>query len=114
MMAKEKPLHHGKCSKQFDVKYIDTDYFAFVHKPCRDKNAKNHGHALPKYLILDNDGRIIFHLKCLDCGFEDALKTHFELWQVPRKRDYSKRIIIESKLFKKLKGTKPWWPSEGK
>lgn len=104
-------LHHGNLSKQFDVEYIGTDYFAFWHKPCKTMNTSNHGHSLPKYLVIDNEGRVIFHLRCLDCGFEDALKTHLELWETPGLGQYERIIKIEDTLFKRLMGIKAWWSS---
>jgi hypothetical protein len=110
MLRKEKVMHHGKKFGQFSPEYVGTDIFIFRHKLCRDRKAENDGQAVPKYLILDSDGKIVFHLKCLDCGFEDVLKTDFELWQTRRSKDYHKRILIESRLLDRLRGIKPWWP----
>jgi len=96
----EKIMKHGKQFGQLDVEYVGTDYFSFHHKICRNRKAVNDGLCLPRFLLLDSEGRIIFHLRCLDCGFEDVLKTHFELWQVHRNKHYETKILLEKQLVK--------------
>jgi len=65
-------LHHGNCSGEFKPKYIGSDYFKFYHKPCLNK--PNYGFCDIIAVLIDNQGRIVFNLKCEDCGAIDALK----------------------------------------
>jgi len=75
-------LHHGLCTEQFEPRWIGTDYFDFWHKPCR--NAEWHGLCDITSVLIDNQGRIIFNLKCRDCGKIDALKTSPQLFRTNR------------------------------
>ena len=75
-------LHHGLCSEEFEPRYVGTDYFEFFHKPCI--NREWHGLADITAVLIDNQGRIIFNLKCRDCGAKDALKTSPQLFRTNR------------------------------
>jgi len=72
-------LHHGLCKHEFEPIYTGTDYFCFVHKPC----SKSGELAVSDiaHCLIDNNGRIIFNLKCRICGATDALKTHPFFWR---------------------------------
>ena len=64
----KKIIHHGNCSGQFEPICSGTDYFYFRHKPCQKI-------AHITAVLLDEQARIIFNLKCPECGFRDAVKT---------------------------------------
>lgn len=94
----EKIMKHGKMFGQLNVVYLGTDYFAFFHKPCCGTEAANSGLCHVEHLLLDFGGRIIFELRCLDCGFTDVLKTRFELWATRSEKHYERKILLEKKL----------------
>ena len=58
-------IHHGM-EETFEIIPTQTDYFWFWHKPCR--NEKNHGYCEIYAVLIDNAGRVIFNLRCLDCN----------------------------------------------
>ena len=104
----KKLLHHGDCTEEFEPQYTGTDYFTFRHKPCREEE-KWHGHSLITAVLIDNDGRIIFNLKCRSCGKIDALKTHPFLWVRPKPNPFPHEQFF--KFSPKLKGCvkRHWW-----
>jgi hypothetical protein len=77
-----KLLHHGLCSEEFSPRFIGTDYFDFYHAPCSNKDW--HGLSDVIAVLIDNQGRVIFNLKCRDCGKIDALKTSPQLFRINR------------------------------
>jgi hypothetical protein len=107
-MVGQRLLHHGSCMGEFEPQYMGTDYFMFRHKPCVEEE-KWHGHSLITAVLIDNDGRIIFNLKCRSCGKRDALKTHPSLWVHPREKPFPHEQFF--KLSPKLKGCvkRHWW-----
>ena len=62
-------LHHGLCSKNFEPRATDSDYFGFWCKKCNIISEI-------KAVLIDNRGRIIFNIYCPNCKAFDALKTH--------------------------------------
>jgi hypothetical protein len=66
-------LHHGLSTGEFKPILTPTDYFVFGHEPCKEK--KNAGSCDITAVLLDNSTRVIFNLKCQDCGKIDALKV---------------------------------------
>jgi len=98
-----KILHHGLCTGEYEPFYVGADYFAFFHKPCKAL-------AYPEKVLVDNEGRIIFNLKCIECGKRDALKTHpylFRLHERPKEMPLQKIFHLSPKLAKSVK--KHWW-----
>jgi len=100
-------LHHGLCSGEFRPRYVGTDYFAFRHEPCKDKEGG--GHCQITRVLIDNQGRVIFNLKCRSCGKIDALKTHPYLWVRPKPR-----LLPFTRIFKLSPALRPcvskhWW-----
>lgn len=89
-----KILHHGNLSGQFEPFLSNTDYYYFRHKPCNEL-------AEIEYVLLDNQMRIIFNLRCRKCGFRDALKT------VPRKA--SRKAIFKISPAYRDCIRKHWW-----
>ena len=73
-------IHEGRCEGDFTLSFgcADTDYFAFSHKSCETKN--NFGACTIYAVLIDNSGRVIFNIRCEDCGKVDALKTHTYLF----------------------------------
>jgi hypothetical protein len=94
-------LHHGLCTEQFEPRWIGTDYFDFWHKPCR--NAEWHGLCDITAVLIDNQGRIIFNLKCRDCGAKDALKTSPQLFRSKEERLGENEVLQLFHLSPKLK-----------
>jgi hypothetical protein len=70
---RNKILHHGFCTGEFEPRYQGTDYFGFYHTPCFDMPME--GFCDIVAVLIDNYGRIIFNIRCKDCGTHDALKT---------------------------------------
>lgn len=83
-------LHHGLLTGQFETILSGTDYFYFWCKQCQ---------ALAEItaVLIDNQGRIIFNLKCPKCGALDALKTAV----------YNRAIHISPQWKKNVR--KHWW-----
>ncbi|MEM3579590.1 MAG: hypothetical protein QXL54_05155 [Candidatus Bathyarchaeia archaeon] len=101
-------LHHGLCSGEFSPRYVGTDYFTFYHVPCFRKGLEHYGHCDVTAVLIDNDGRIIFNLKCKDCGAVDALKTHPLLWhQKCESRNTLTRFHLSPKLKTRIR--RHWW-----
>ncbi|MEM2888943.1 MAG: hypothetical protein QXR42_05630 [Candidatus Bathyarchaeia archaeon] len=100
--------HHGLCSGEFAPRYVGTDYFAFYHKPCKERKPWL-GYSRILHVLIDNQGRIIFNLECLTCGFKDALKTHPFLWLKEEGKEipYAK-IFHFSPLYRQC-CRKHWW-----
>jgi len=105
-------LHHGLCSEEFEPRHVGTDYFAFFHRPCRDREW--HGLCNITAVLIDNRGRIIFNLKCKDCGFKDALKTSPNLFRIQEERLTESEILRVFHLSPKLKARcrQHWWDDE--
>jgi len=105
-------LHHGLCTEEFEPRFIGTDYFCFWHKPCQ--NREWHGLADITAILIDNSGRIIFNLKCRDCGAKDALKTSPNLFRIQEERLSESEILRVFHLSPLLKARcKPhWWDDE--
>jgi len=81
---RKRVLHHGSpCNGEFEPKYWGTDYFAFVHIPCRENLKEHKGTSHITKVLVDNQGRIVFNLKCRDCGTINALKTHPHFFRHP-------------------------------
>jgi len=80
-------MHHGAVLAEFTIDLSGTDYFWFIHQPCNSR-AEIIG------ILMDEQKRIIFTLKCPRCNRVDALKTA----PIPLDRIYK---------FKKVK-VKPW------
>jgi Arc/MetJ-type ribon-helix-helix transcriptional regulator len=93
-------LHHGNCFGDFELKMSDTDYFFAFHKPCLEK--QNHGYCEIYANLIDNSGRVIFNLQCIDCKAVDAVKTH-----VPMFAQGIERIFLSPKLRHRI-GEHPW------
>ena len=89
--------------RQLIPEYIGTDYFRFYHKHCHDQNKTNDGDCIIKNLFIDNYGRINFQLKCSDCGFEEKLKTHFNLHQKGDGINLCEKIHVELSLLNKMR-----------
>ena len=102
-------LHHGLCSEAFEPRFIGTDYFCFWHVPC--KNADWHGLCDITAVLIDNSGRIVFNLKCRDCGAKDALKTSPQLFKTREERLTEAEVLKLFHLSPRLKARcKPhWW-----
>jgi hypothetical protein len=66
-------IHHGSCNGQFGISQ-STDYLWIWHKPCKENKKKYDGRCLVTAVLLDNVGRVIFNIQCLDCHERDALK----------------------------------------
>jgi len=94
-------LHHGLCSEEFEPRFIGTDYFDFWHKPCANKEW--HGLCDITAILIDNQGRIIFNLKCRDCGAKDALKTSPQLFKTREERLSESEVLQLFHLSPKLK-----------
>jgi hypothetical protein len=70
-------IHHGlggMMEEEWSPFYAGTDYFSFRHMPCKDKEKT--GICIIYAVLVDNQGRVIFNLQCIDCGAVDAIKTH--------------------------------------
>ena len=102
-------LHHGLCSEEFEPRWIGTDYFCFWHVPC--KNREWHGLCDITAVLVDNRGRVIFNLKCRDCGAKDALKTSPQLFRTGEERLSESEVLRLFHLSQKLRARcKPhWW-----
>jgi len=107
-MISTRILHHGNCTKEFEPKYVGTDYFTFKHKPCTDK-PPFYGNAQITHVLIDHQGRIIFNLKCRTCGAVDVLKTAPYLWipERPKPLIYTKIFHFSPKLKQCVR--KHWW-----
>jgi hypothetical protein len=100
-------LHHGLCKQEIIPQYVGTDYFAFNHIPCTNKEPE-YGHCEIIKVLIDNDGRIIFNLKCQRCGFTDALKTSATLWVLENREKPLKEIFQLSPNLKECIGRHRW------
>jgi hypothetical protein len=100
-----KLLHHGNCSGEFEPCYTGTDYFNFRHTPCRGK--ANCGLCEITAILIDNQGRVIFNLKCVDCGSVDALKTSPQLLRYQRLKDALEVFHLSPNLKSRIK--RHWW-----
>jgi len=102
-------IHHGNLTEEFEPLYRGTDYFEFRHSPCRDKE---HGGFCTIYAVLmDNQGRVIFNLECMDCGEIDALKTHTYFLakdKAPRGKEHTIEAIYLSPKLRKRIGKHSW------
>ena len=106
--SKEEILHHGSLSAlkgEFEPRYMRTDYFIFIHKPCNTTAKITH-------VLLDDQGRIIFNLECIKCGKRDALKTHPHAF-IPNRPDklteeMRKEIFLLSPKYKKCCRKHEW------
>jgi len=94
-------IHHGMCTGNFKPVYTGTDYFTFYHNPCQEK--EHSGHCIITAILIDHEGRVIFNLKCRDCGEEDALKTTSTMWGTGQDRDKLGMFHISPKLKKRVK-----------
>jgi len=96
----EKLLHHGLCLGEFRPRYIGTDYFVFFHEPCfsiADITA----------VLVDNQGRIIFNVKCRNCGKKDVLKTHPYIFRKIPKNGVENIFYFSPKWKKRCQ--EHWW-----
>jgi DNA-directed RNA polymerase subunit RPC12/RpoP len=93
-------LHHGAYSEKWEPLMSSTDYFFFQHKPCKDK--EHHGSCDIYACLIDNTGRVIFNLQCLDCKTVDAVKT-----TVPFGAKTPERIFLSPELERRI-GKHPW------
>ena len=98
-MKRKKILHHGLLTGEFIPRRSGTDYFYFFHKPCSDK--PNRGLCEVYAILVDNSGRVIFNLKCRDCGEVDALKT------VPSGEKPLEKFHLSPSLKSRIK--RHWW-----
>ena len=96
-----KLLHHGLCIEEFEPRWIGTDYFDFFHKPCANKPW--HGLSDITAVLIDNQGRIVFNLKCRDCSKIDALKTSPQLFRSKEERLGEDELLKLFHLSPKLK-----------
>ena len=105
-------LHHGLCTEEFEPKHVGTDYFAFWHTPCATR--EQHGLADITAILIDNSGRIIFNLKCRDCGAKDALKTSPQLFRTREERLSESEVLRLFHLSPKLRARcrRHWWDDE--
>lgn len=88
-------IHHGHDFGNFEPFMTQTDYFLVQHKPCKDK--KNKGLCDTYACVIDNIGRVIFNVQCLDCQAVDAVKTH-----VPFGGHTPDRIFLSPKLRSRI------------
>lgn len=99
-----KILHHGSSKGEFEPKYLGTDYFIFIHKPCNERAKVTH-------VLLDDHMRIIFNIECVKCGKRDALKTHPFVMVSKRPKmteKLRKEIFILSSKYRKCCRTNFW------
>jgi len=96
-----KLLHHGLCTEEFQPRFIGTDYFDFFHKPCATKQW--HGLSDIIAVLIDNQGRVIFNLRCRDCSKIDALKTSPQLFRNKEERLGENEVLQLFHLSPKLK-----------
>lgn len=94
-------VHHGMCTGEFKPRYIGTDYFLFYHTPC--KETKTGGLCDNAAVLVDNTGRIIFNLKCGECGAEDALKTKVGMWAMGEKKPPVEKFHLSARAKKSKK-----------
>jgi hypothetical protein len=87
--------------EEFQPRFIGTDYFEFFHEPCSNKPW--HGLSDITAVLIDNQGRIIFNLKCRDCGAKDALKTSPQLFRSKEERLGENEVLQLFHLSPKLK-----------
>lgn len=111
---KQKILHHGLCSEEFEPRFIGTDYFAFYHKPCVGEKL-GEGYCKITKVLIDEHMRIIFNLECLTCGKKDALKTIPWLWRSKEAKKTEKKTVDEilkifefSPIYKNCVGRHSW------
>jgi hypothetical protein len=102
-------LHHGLISEEFEPRFIGSDYYNFWHKPCANKEWRGLVDIIG--VLIDNHGRVIFNLKCRDCGKIDALKTSPQLFRTREQRLSESEVLNLFHLSPKLKARcKPhWW-----
>ncbi|HDD40377.1 MAG TPA: hypothetical protein ENG21_03915 [Nitrososphaeria archaeon] len=96
-------LHHGLLTYEFRPIFVGTDYFCFIHLPC-------HSIADIERVLIDNNGRIIFNLKCRECGKRDALKTHpyfHRLSERPKEFPYREIFFLSPRLAECV--GEHWW-----
>jgi len=93
-------MHHGHNFEDFIPFKSETDYFFFQHVPCKDK--KHGGFSDAYACLIDNTGRIIFNVQCLDCQAVDAVKTH-----APFRGQTTERIFLSPKLKNRI-AEHPW------
>jgi len=105
-------LHHGLCSEEYRPRFIGTDYIWFWHEPC--ENRRNYGLCDITGILIDNSGRIIFNLKCRDCGKVDALKVYPYLFKSREERERAGDVLKLFHLSPKLKARcrAHWWDDE--
>jgi hypothetical protein len=105
-------LHHGLCSEEFEPRFIGTDYFWFWHEPCENK--PNYGLCDIIGILIDNSGRVIFNLKCRDCGKVDALKIYPYLFKSGDERRRAGDVLKLFHLSPRLKARcrAHWWDDE--
>ena len=105
-------LHHGLCSEEFEPRFVGCDYYCFYHRTCA--NERWHGLAEITAVLIDNSGRVIFNLKCRDCGARDALKTHPFLFKSKDERERVGDVLKLFHLSPKLKARcrAHWWDDE--
>jgi hypothetical protein len=105
-------LHHGLCTEEFEPRFLACDYYGFYHRPC--VNERWHGLSEITAVLIDNSGRIIFNLRCKDCGARDALKTHPFLYKSKDERERVGDVLKLFHLSPKLKARcrAHWWDDE--
>lgn len=104
-----KLLHHGgdRCL-EFEATPTpknNSDYFGFKHKPC--KESEHRGYCKIIAILVDNVGRVVFNIQCLDCETIEALKTSGKMfgWEW---NDFDLSIFYLSPHLKERIG-KHWW-----
>lgn len=92
--------------QEFEPRRWGTDYFAFVHIPCRESNKENKGACDITRVLIDRDERIIFNLQCQDCKTVNALKTTPDFFNFPKGKTLykplKKMFLINTKYKKCL------------
>jgi len=97
------PLSHGTWEKTVTqplLKHLGCDYLAIFHNNCK-KSPSGKGNMYPIGLWVDG-ARLIIHLKCAYCGYEDVLK------HLVRSKSFLDHVYThdESRKFAKLKKIK--------
>lgn len=107
MSRKKELLHHGLVTEEFNVVFTGSDYFTFFHTPCKDETEGSGGHCDVPAVLIDNTGRVIFNLKCKNCGKVDALKMHPRMWEQPPDPKILERFHLSPGLKKRV-GKHDW------
>ena len=105
------PDHHGYWDNGKPIlKYWGTDYFSISHPNCK-KSKDGDGGMFPVGIWAEH-GRLIIHLKCDDCGYENVIKYRItspsfldSIYTDDRNRKFAKLKKINYRTFDLLSDT---------